>query len=79
MADIPHPLLQLTIDLWKTSTPHQFHGRLTPPPPPINHRSMQDHNTDYISHIDICTDTSADRPHPLPLIDHRSMEDHYTN
>ena len=30
-ADRPHPLLQLTIDLWKTTTLHQFHGRLAPP------------------------------------------------
>ena len=28
----PHPLLQSTIDLWKTTTLHQFHGRLTPSP-----------------------------------------------
>ena len=35
------------------------------PPPPIDHRSMQDHYTDYILHIDVCTDTSADRPQPL--------------
>ena len=25
MADWPHPLLQLSIDLWNTITPHRFH------------------------------------------------------
>ena len=35
------------------------------PPPHINHRFIQDHYTDYISHIDVCRDTSADRPHSL--------------
>ena len=33
------------------------------PPPPIDHRSMEDHYTDYVSHIEDCTDTSVDRPH----------------
>ena len=35
--------LQLTIDPWQTTTPNKFHDRLTPPPPPINNRSMADH------------------------------------
>ena len=26
---------------------------------------MEDHYTDYVSHIEVCTDTSADRSHPL--------------
>ena len=86
-ADRPHPLLQLTIDLWKTTTLNMFHisknaqisVQTDPTPPPIDHRSMEDHQTNYISHIDVCTDTSADRPHPSPPINHRSMEDHYTN
>ena len=39
----PHPLLQLTIDLWKTTTPVQTDPN---PPPQINHRSMEDHYTD---------------------------------
>ena len=64
-AERPTSLLQSIIDLWKTTTPQQFHGRLMPPPPPSSNRSMQDCYTDYISHIDVCTDTSADRPHPL--------------
>ena len=64
-AERSHPLLQSVIHFWKTTTLQQFHGRLTPPPPPINNRSMQDHYTNYISHIDVCTYTSADRPHPL--------------
>ena len=48
-------------------------------PPPIDPRLMQDHYTDYISHIDVCKDTSADRPNPPPPINHRSMQDHYTD
>ena len=64
-AQRPHPFLQLSIDLWKTTALQQFHGRLTPPPPPNSNRSMQDHYTDYISHIDICRDTTGDQPHPL--------------
>ena len=64
-ADRPYPLLQSTIDLWKTTTLHQFHGRLTPPPPPIQHRSLADHYTDYVANIVECTDTSVDRPPPL--------------
>ena len=35
------PLLQSTIDLWNTTTPHKF----WPPPPPIDHRSMEYHYT----------------------------------
>ena len=33
------PLLQLSIDLCKTITPHKF------PPPPIEQRSLQNHYT----------------------------------
>ena len=44
---------------------HRYHCRQTPSPPPIDHRSMEDHYTDNISHIEECTDTSADRPHPV--------------
>ena len=44
---------------------HRYQCRQTPPPPPIDHRCMVNHYTDYISHIDVCTDTSVDRPHPL--------------
>ena len=39
------PLLQSTIDPWKTITPNNFHDRLTLPPPPIDHRSLEDHYT----------------------------------
>ena len=60
-AERPHPLLQLTIDLWQTATLNKFHReknaqipvQTDPTLPPINHRSMEDHYT------------SADRPHPL--------------
>ena len=37
--------LQLTIDPWKTTTWNHFHDRLTPPPPPFDYRSMEDHYT----------------------------------
>ena len=41
-ADRPYSLLQLTRDLWKTTTPVQTDP---PTPPPIDHRSMEDHYT----------------------------------
>ena len=40
---------QLSIDIWKTITLHNFHDRLIPPPPPIDHRSMADHYTISVS------------------------------
>ena len=40
---------------------------MPPTPPPICHRSMEDHYTNYVSHIEECTGTSADRPHPSLL------------
>ena len=52
------------IDLWKTITPNKFHiyiaqctythGRLSPPPPPIQHRSLENHYTKYVSYIAQC-------------------------
>ena len=63
------------MDLWKTTTPVQT----DPTPPPIDHRSIDDHCTEYISHIEECINTSADRPQLPPPVDHRSMEDHYTS
>ena len=74
MADRPHPLLQSTIDPWKTTTPVQ-----TDPASPseTHHRPLKDHYTNYVSHIEECTDTSAVRPHPSSN-NHISMEDHYT-
>ena len=44
---------------------HRQQCRQTSPLHPIYHRSMVNHYIDYISHIDVCTDTSVDRPHPL--------------
>ena len=70
---------------------HRYQCRQTPPHPPIDHRSMEDHYTKQVSHIEECTDTtinhtsmedyytSADRPHAPPQINHRSMEDNYTD
>ena len=54
LAELP---LQSTIDPWKTITLNQFPDRLTPPPTPIDHRSMDDHYTTSVSHIASCTDT----------------------
>ena len=60
------PLLQLTIDLWNTTTPISFtysrmqteslgHGDIKFYPPPTKHRSMDHHYTDNISHIEEST------------------------
>ena len=63
--------LQLSIDLYKTITPHKF------PPLPIKHRSLQNHYTKYVSHIGQCTDKlKVDGP-PWS-IEHRCLEYHYT-
>ena len=51
------PPSQLSMDQWKTTTLNKFHGRLTPPLPPIEHRSMEDHYTTEVSHRALCTDT----------------------
>ena len=51
-------------------------GRLTPPPPPIEHRSMEYHYTKLVLHIAKCTYTQ-DKCIPPP-INHRSMKNHYT-
>ena len=82
LAELPSP--SLTIDLWKTTTLHQFHDGLTPPPPPINHRSMEDHYTKlgrstgrYIystMHIYLW----QIYPPPPPPIKHRYLEYDYT-
>ena len=58
---------------------HRYQCSHTPPPLPIDDRSMEDNYTEEISHIEELTDTSADRPHPPPHFDHRSMEDQDTN
>ena len=57
-----YPLLQLTIDLWNTTTPNKFYilenahiPRADVPPPPINHRSLEHHYTKSVSHIGKCT------------------------
>ena len=54
----PSPLLQLSIDLWKTITPNMFHiypWQIDPTPsPPIKHRSLENHYTKYISYIAQC-------------------------
>ena len=51
----PTPLLQLSIDLWKTITPNMFHiypWQIDPTPsPPTKHRSLENHYTKYISYI----------------------------
>ena len=80
MPDWPHPLLQLSIDLWKTITPNKFHiyiaqctyihGRLNPPPPPIENRSLENHYTKYVSYIAQCIYTHGrltPAPHQLSI------------
>ena len=74
--------LQLTIDVWNTTTPNKFNiyqdalillDRCTSPSP-IDHRCIIYCYTTEVSHIAECTYTKV----PPPLIDHRSMEYHYT-
>ena len=65
------PLLQSSIDLWKTTSLHNLQDRLTPPPPPIEHR--------FLEKPLHCITFMADWPHPPPAIDHRFMQDHFTN
>ena len=54
------------------------------PPPPIEHRSLENHYTKYISHIEECTYTKCRHTEiprsdiPPPPIKHRSLENHYT-
>ena len=59
------PLLQLTIDLWNTTTLNTFnikqnaHPLRADGPPPIGHRCMEYHYTKNISQIAECTCTKA--------------------
>ena len=78
--------LQLSIDALNTATPNladiaqctYTHGRLTPPPPWIKHRCLENQYTKYITYI-----YSTMHIYPLqidptpPPIEHRSLENHY--
>ena len=90
LADKPSladgPSGQSSMDSWKTITLHNFHDRLTPPPPPIDHRYMADCYTNgppsQLS-MDLWKTITLHNFHdrltpPPPPIDHRSMADHYT-
>ena len=78
---------QSSMDSWETITLRNFHDRLTPPPPPINHRYMAGHYTDGApsqSSMDswetIILHNFHDRlTPPPPPINHRYMADHYTD
>ena len=69
----PTPLLQSGIDSLNTTTPNladiaqctYTHGRLTPPPPAIEHRSLENQYTKYIIYIAQCTYTHG-RLTPTP-------------
>ena len=69
------PLLQLTIDLWKTTTLTEFHIWKTaqtpvqtdPTPPPIDHRSLEVHYN------------SADRSHPSSNSPYTCRMHYYTS
>ena len=96
LADEPSlangPPSQLSMDLWKTITPNNFHDRQTLAlPPPIIYRSMEDHYTAYFwlldplqLSMDLWKTVTSNNFHDRltlalpPPIDHRSMEDHYT-
>ena len=79
----PTPLLQSSIDLWKT-TWQKFHiyiaqciythGRSTPTPPPIEHRSLENHYITEVSYIVQCTYTHGRLMPPPPPIEHRCLE-----
>ena len=72
------PLLQLTIDLWNTTTTNMFniyqnaHILRADGPPPIDHRCMEYHYT-TISFTDSRMQMYQGPP---PPIDHRCMEYH---
>ena len=48
------------------------------PPPPIEHRSLENHDTKSVSYIAQCTYTHDRLTPPLPPIKHISMENYYT-
>ena len=55
---------------------HIYLHRLTPPPPPIEHRCLENHYTKYISYIAQCTYTHGRLMQPPPPIEHRCLENH---
>ena len=67
--ELPPPIHHRSVN---TFTPHKF----WPPPPPIDHTSLEYHYTTSVSYIAVCTYTQGRCP-PTP-IDHRSVEYHYT-
>ena len=88
MADWLQPLLQTSIDLCNTITPNKFHieknahilmSEWPHSPPPIEHRSLQHHYTQPVSHIEECTYTHDRMDHTPPPIEHRYMQHHYTH
>ena len=48
------------------------------PPPPIKHRSLENHYSKEVSHIEESTYTHGRLTPPPPLTNHRSMQHHYT-
>ena len=53
---------------------HTYPWQTDPTPPPIKHRCMQNHYTQYVLHIEECTYTLGRWP---PPINHRSMLHYY--
>ena len=83
--DWPDPLLLASINLWKTITPNKFHiwhNAHIPmadqhPPPPIQHRSLENHYTKSVSYKHNAHIPMAELP-LTPSIWHRCLEYHYT-
>ena len=65
-----YPFLQLTIDLWNTTTPNRWSSLTLSFTPPSDHRSMELHYTKLWVKM-----TLGFTP---PPVDHRYMEHHYT-
>ena len=58
---------------------HIYPWQIDPTPsPPIEHRSLENHDTTSVSYIAQCTYTYGRLTPSPPPIKHRSLENHYT-
>ena len=57
---------------------HRSLEKTTEPPPLIDHRYLENHQTKKVSYIAECTYTYVRLNPPLPPIEHRPLENCYT-